>query len=125
MNLLISELLDKTETILDNLQPTIEKEIYQNRRYILDPKNELLKKQEIEKFGIRLIGKIIILIKRVYLDREILKSIFFDGFPQEQPLQLKMIQKADSAELNLLSGVWILTFNLGEVKKKLFINHLR
>ncbi len=30
-----------------------------------------------------------------------------------------MIQKADSDEHNILSGVWILTFNLGGVEKKI------
>ncbi len=69
MNLLISELLEKTETIFNNLKPTIEKDLYQNRKYVLDRKNEHLKNYEIYQFGRHLIEKIIKLIKRVYLDR--------------------------------------------------------
>ncbi len=47
MNPLIEELLKNTETILNNLKPTIEKDLYQNRKYVLDPRNKLITKYEI------------------------------------------------------------------------------
>ncbi len=93
MNPLIEELLKETETFFEKLKPTIKKDLYRNRRYVLDPRNELIKNYEIYQYGRHLIEKIIKLIKRVYLDQEILKSIFFAGSPQGHPLKLIIIQK--------------------------------